>query len=547
MAAKELRFNEEARRLLQTGVDKLADTIKVTLGPRGRNVVLEKKWGAPTITNDGYTIAKEIDLEDPYENMGAKLAYEATNKTNDVAGDGTTTSAVLTQAMVHDGLRLVAAGSNPMELKVGIEEAVTRVVEHISTNATPVSSKDKEDIAYVAANSAADLVIGERIADALHKVGNEGVITVEDSQTFGVELEFTEGMQFDKGYISPYFISDADRQEAVLDEPYILIANQKISSVQDMLPVLEKVMQSGKALLVIAEDTDGEALATLVVNKIRGTFLSVAVKAPGFGERRKAQLQDIAILTGATVISEEVGLKLENVTLDLLGQARKVVVTKDDTTIVEGGGSREDVQARVKQIRNEIENSDSDWDSEKLSERLAKLSGGVAIIKVGAATEVELKEKKHRIEDAIQATRAAVEEGIVPGGGVALLRSIEAIDKLRGGSDDVKAGRDIVRRSLEAPLRQIAVNAGYEGGVVANKVLHDTEGNVGFDAAKGEYTDLIKAGIIDPAKVTRSTLQNAASVAALLITTEALVAEQPEDTPAMAGGGGGHDMGGMDF
>ncbi len=547
MAAKELRFNEEARRALQTGVDKLADTIKVTLGPRGRNVVLEKKWGAPTITNDGYTIAKEIDLEDPYENMGAKLAYEATNKTNDVAGDGTTTSAVLTQAMVHDGLRLVAAGSNPMELKVGIEEAVTRVVEHISTNATPVSSKDKEDIAYVAANSAADLVIGERIADALHKVGNEGVITVEDSQTFGVELEFTEGMQFDKGYISPYFISDADRQEAVLDEPYILIANQKISSVQDMLPVLEKVMQSGKALLVIAEDTDGEALATLVVNKIRGTFLSVAVKAPGFGERRKAQLQDIAILTGATVISEEVGLKLENVTLDLLGQARKVVVTKDDTTIVEGGGSREDVQARVKQIRNEIENSDSDWDSEKLSERLAKLSGGVAIIKVGAATEVELKEKKHRIEDAIQATRAAVEEGIVPGGGVALLRSIEAIDKLRGGSDDVKAGRGIVRRSLEAPLRQIAVNAGYEGGVVANKVLNDTEGNVGFDAAKGEYTDLIKAGIIDPAKVTRSTLQNAASVAALLITTEALVAEQPEDTPAMAGGGGGHDMGGMDF
>ncbi|MFB3049866.1 MAG: chaperonin GroEL [Acidimicrobiia bacterium] len=546
MAAKELRFNEEARRSLQTGVDKLADTIKVTLGPRGRNVVLEKKWGAPTITNDGYTIAKEIDLEDPYENMGAKLAYEATNKTNDVAGDGTTTSAVLTQAMVHDGLRLVAAGANPMELKVGIEEAVTRVVEHIAKNATPVSSNDREDIAYVASNSAADQVIGERIADALHKVGNEGVITVEDSQTFGVELEFTEGMQFDKGYISPYFISDADRQEAVLDEPYILIANQKISSVQDMLPVLEKVMQSGKALLVIAEDTDGEALATLVVNKIRGTFLSVAVKAPGFGERRKAQLQDIAILTGATVISEEVGLKLENVTLDLLGSARKVVVTKDDTTIVEGAGSRDDVAGRVKQIRNEIENSDSDWDSEKLSERLAKLSGGVAIIKVGAATEVELKEKKHRIEDAIQATRAAVEEGIVPGGGVALLRSIDAIDKLRGGSDDVKAGRDIIRRSLEAPLRQIAVNAGYEGGVVANKVLHDTEGNVGFDAAEGEYTDLIKAGIIDPAKVTRSTLQNAASVAALLITTEALVAEQPEDAPAMPAGGG-HDMGGMDF
>ena len=546
MAAKEIRFNEEARRGLQAGVDKLADTIKVTLGPLGRNVVLEKKWGAPTITNDGYTIAKEIDLEDPYENMGAKLAYEATNKTNDVAGDGTTTSAVLTQAMVHDGLRLVAAGANPMELKAGVEEAVTRVVEYIATAATPVSSDDKEDIAYVASNSAADQVIGERIADALHKVGNEGVITVEDSQTFGIELEFTEGMQFDKGYISPYFITDADRQEAVLDDPYILIANQKISSVQDMLPVLEKVMQSGKALLVIAEDTDGEALATLVVNKIRGTFPSVAVKAPGFGERRKAQLQDIAILTGATVISEEVGLKLENVTVDLLGQARKVVVTKDDTTIVEGAGSHEDVEARVKQIRNEIENSDSDWDSEKLSERLAKLSGGVAIIKVGAATEVELKEKKHRIEDAIQATRAAVEEGIVPGGGVALLRATEAIDKLRGGSDDVKAGRDLVRRSLEAPLRQISVNAGYEGGVVVNKVLHDSEGNTGFDASTGEYTDLIKAGIIDPAKVTRSTLQNAASVAALLVTTEALVAEQPEDAPAMPAGGG-HDMGGMDF
>ncbi len=545
MAAKELRFNEEARRGLQAGVDKLADTIKVTLGPLGRNVVLEKKWGAPTITNDGYTIAKEIDLEDPYETMGAKLAYEATNKTNVVAGDGTTTSAVLTQAMVHDGLRLVAAGANPMELKAGVEEAVTRVVEQIATAATPVSSNDKEAIAYVASNSAADQVIGERIAEALHKVGNEGVITVEDSQTFGVELEFTEGMQFDKGYISPYFITDADRQEAVLDDPYILIANQKISSVQDMLPVLEKVMQSGKALLVIAEDTDGEALATLVVNKIRGTFLSVAVKAPGFGERRKAQLQDIAILTGATVISEEVGLKLENVTIDLLGQARKVVVTKDDTTIVEGAGSHEDVEARVKQIRNEIENSDSDWDSEKLSERLAKLSGGVAIIKVGAATEVELKEKKHRIEDAIQATRAAVEEGIVPGGGVALLRATDAIDKLRGGSDDVKAGRDLVRRSLEAPLRQIAVNAGYEGGVVVNKVLHDTEGNTGFDASTGEYTDLIKAGIIDPAKVTRSTLQNAASVAALLVTTEALVAEQPEDAPAMPAGG--HDMGGLDF
>ncbi len=545
MAAKELRFDEEARRGLQAGVDKLADTVKVTLGPLGRNVVLEKKWGAPTITNDGVTIAKEIELEDPWENMGAQLAKEVANKTNDVAGDGTTTATVLAQAMVSDGLRLVAAGSNPMEMKMGIEEAVFKVVEHIAEDATPVSSDDKEAIAYVASNSAADQVIGDRIADAMQRVGNEGVITVEDSQTFGVELEFTEGMQFDKGYISPYFITDVDRQESVLEDCYVLIANQKISSVQDLLPMLEKVMQSGKPLLAIAEDVDGEALATLVVNKIRGTFLSCAVKAPGFGERRKAQLQDIAILTGATVISEEVGLKLENVTLDMLGQARKVVVTKDDTTIIEGVGSHEDVQARVKQIRNEIENSDSDWDSEKLAERLAKLSGGVAVIKVGAATEVELKEKKHRIEDAIQATRAAVEEGIVPGGGVALLRSVEAIDKLRGGTDDVKAGRDLVKRSLEAPLRQIAVNAGYEGGVVVDKVKN-TEGNVGFDASTGEYTDLIDAGIIDPAKVTRSTLQNAASVAALLITTEALVVEKPEDVPAMAGGGHG-DMGGMDF
>ena len=544
MAVKELRFDEEARRGLQAGVDKLADTVKVTLGPLGRNVVLEKKWGAPTITNDGVTIAKEIELEDPWENMGAQLAKEVANKTNDVAGDGTTTATVLAQAMVGDGLRLVAAGANPMEMKKGIEEAVLKVVEHIADDATPVSSDDKEAIAYVASNSAADQVIGDRIAEAMQRVGNEGVITVEDSQTFGVELEFTEGMQFDKGYISPYFITDVDRQESVLEDCYVLIANQKISSVQDLLPMLEKVMQSGKPLLAIAEDVDGEALATLVVNKIRGTFLSCAVKAPGFGERRKAQLQDIAILTGATVISEEVGLKLENVTLDMLGQARKVVVTKDDTTIIEGVGSHEDVQARVKQIRNEIENSDSDWDSEKLAERLAKLSGGVAVIKVGAATEVELKEKKHRIEDAIQATRAAVEEGIVPGGGVALLRSVEAVDKLRGGSDDVKAGRDIVKRSLESPLRQIAVNSGYEGGVVVDKVKN-TEGNVGFDASTGEYTDLIDAGIIDPAKVTRSTLQNAASVAALLITTEALVAEQPEDAPAMPGGHG--DMGGMDF
>jgi len=549
MAAKELRFNEEARRGLQTGVDKLADTVKVTLGPKGRNVVLEKKWGSPTITNDGVTIAKEIELDDPYENMGAQLAKEVANKTNDVAGDGTTTATVLAQAMVQDGLRLVAAGANPMEMKTGIEEAVARVVENIADGATPVSSDDKGAIAYVAANSAADKIIGERIADAMQKVGNEGVITVEDSQTFGVELEFTEGMQFDKGYISPYFITDPDRQEAVLDDPYVLIVNSKISSVQDMLPVLEKVMQSGKTLLIIAEDVEGEALATLVVNKIRGTFVSVAVKAPGFGERRKAQLQDIAVLTGGTVISEEVGLKLDGVTMDLLGKARKVVISKDNTTIVEGAGSHADVEARVKQIRGEIDNSDSDWDREKLAERLAKLSGGVAIIKVGAATEVELNEKKHRIEDAIQATRAAVEEGIVPGGGVALLRSGDAIDKLRGGSDDVKAGRQIVKRALEAPLRQISVNAGYEGGVVVNKVLNEYSGNEGFNAATGDYTDLIEAGIIDPAKVTRSTLQNAASIAGLLVTTEALVAEQKEEAPAMPGGGHDHagGMGGMDF
>jgi len=545
MAAKELSFNEEARRGLQAGVDKLADTVKVTLGPKGRNVVLEKKWGAPTITNDGVTIAKEIELEDPYENMGAQLAKEVANKTNDVAGDGTTTATVLAQAMVKDGLRLVAAGTNPMEMKRGIEEAVAKVVDAIATSATPVSSDDKGAIAYVAANSAADQTIGDRIADAMQKVGNEGVITVEDSQTFGVELEFTEGMQFDKGYISPYFITDADRQEAVLEDPYLLIVNSKISSVQDMLSILEKVMQSGKPLLIIAEDVEGEALATLVVNKIRGTFMSAAVKAPGFGERRKAQLQDIAILTGATVISEEVGLKLDGVTMDLLGRARKVVITKDDTTIVEGSGNSADVEARVRQIRQEIENSDSDWDREKLQERLAKLSGGVAVIKVGAATEVELKERKHRIEDAIQATRAAVEEGIVPGGGVALLRAGVAIDKLRGGTDDVKAGRQLVKRALEAPLRQIAVNAGHEGGVVVNKVLNESEGNEGFNAMTGEYIDLIADGVIDPAKVTRSTLQNAASIAALLITTEALVAEKPQDAPAMPAADGG--MGGMDF
>ena len=538
MAAKELKFSEEARRGLQAGVDLLANTVKVTLGPKGRNVVLEKKWGAPTITNDGVTIAKEIELEDPWENMGAQLAKEVANKTNDVAGDGTTTATVLAQAMVADGLRLVAAGANPMEMKVGIEEAVAKVVEAIEEMATPVDSEAKDQIAYVAANSAADETIGDNIAKALQKVGNEGVITVEDSQTFGVELEFTEGMQFDKGYISPYFITDADRQEAVLEDAYILIANQKISSVQDLLPVLEKVMQTGKAVVVLCEDVEGEGLATLVVNKIRGTFPSVAIKAPGFGERRKAMLQDIAILTGAQVISEEVGLKLENVTMDLLGKARKVVVTKDTTTIVEGAGSRDEVEARVKQIRREIDDSDSDWDREKLSERLAKLAGGVAVIKVGAATEVELKEKKHRIEDAIQATKAAVEEGIVPGGGVALLRATNAIDKLRGGTDDVKAGRQIVKRALESPIRQIAVNAGHEGGVVVERV-REAGGANGFDAATGQYVDLVDAGIIDPAKVTRSTLQNAASIAALLITTEALIAEEKQDEPIGAAGHGG--------
>jgi chaperonin GroEL len=542
MAAKELKFSEEARRGLRAGVDKLADTVKTTLGPKGRNVVLEKKWGAPTITNDGVTIAKEIELEDPYENMGAQLAKEVANKTNDVAGDGTTTATVLAQAMVQDGLRLVAAGANPMELKIGIEEAVTNVVEYIAEHSTEVDSNSKDQIAYVAANSAADTTIGERIAEAMKRVGNEGVITVEDSQTFGVDLDFTEGMQFDKGYISPYFITDPDRQEAVVEDPYILIANQKISSVQDLLPVLEKVMQTGKAILVLAEDVEGEALATLVVNRLRGTFSSVAVKAPGFGERRKAMLQDIAILTGATVISEEVGLKLDGVTIDMLGRARKVVVTKDDTTIVEGAGTHADVEARVKQIRQEIDNSDSDWDREKLQERLAKLSGGVAVIKVGAATEVELKEKKHRIEDAIQATRAAVEEGIVAGGGVTLLRASGAI-KNRGGSDDVKAGRTLVGRALEAPLRQIAINAGHEGGVVVEHVRNG-DGNFGFNAAVGEYMDLMEAGIIDPAKVTRATLQNAASIAGLLITTEALVAEEKEEE-LPAAGGHGHGMEGM--
>ncbi|MGB7861502.1 MAG: chaperonin GroEL [Acidimicrobiia bacterium] len=543
MPAKDLRFNEEARKGLQAGVDKLADTVKVTLGPKGRNVVLEKKWGAPTITNDGVTIAKEIELEDPYENMGAKLAYEVANKTDNVAGDGTTTATVLAQAMVREGLRQVAAGANPMELKRGIEAAVEAAVKAIGEQARDIETT--EEIAHVASISANnDTSIGTVIADAMDRVGKDGVITVEEGQTFGLELEFTEGMQFDKGYISPYFITDADRQEAVIEDPYILIANQKITSVNDLVPVLEKVMQTGKAVLVIAEDVEGEALATLVVNKIRGTFQSVAVKAPGFGERRKAMLQDIAILTGGTVISEEVGLKLENVTLELLGRARKIVVSKDNTTVIDGNGSEGDVKARIKQIEREIENTDSDWDREKLQERLAKLSGGVVVIKAGAATEVELKEKKHRIEDAVQAARAAVEEGVVPGGGVTLLRAQGSVDKVRGGSDDEKTGRYIVKKSMEEPIRQIAVNAGFEGGVVIEKVRAG-EGSFGFNAATGVYEDLLAAGVIDPAKVTRSTLQNAASIAALILTTEALVVEQPEDAPAMPGGHG-HD-GGMDF
>jgi chaperonin GroEL len=542
MAAKELRFDEDARRALEAGVNKLADVVKVTLGPKGRNVVLEKKWGAPTITNDGVTIAKEVELEDSWENMGAQLAKEVATKTNDVAGDGTTTATVLAQAMVREGLRNVAAGANPMELKRGMEQAVEKVVEFIGEFSVEIESRDQ--IAHVAAISAADSMIGERIAEAMDKVGKDGVITVEEGQTFGIELEFTEGMQFDKGFISPYFVTDSDRMEAVLEDPYILIANQKISSVNDMLPVLEKVMQSGKPLMVLTEDVEGEALATLIVNKIRGTFSSIAVKAPGFGERRKQQLQDIAILTGGTVISEEVGLKLENVSLDMLGRARKIVVTKDDTTIVDGAGSQADVQARIKQINREIENSDSDWDREKLQERLAKLAGGVAVIKVGAATEVELKEKKHRIEDALSATRAAVEEGVVPGGGVALLRAQDFVEKMRGGTSDEKTGRGIVRKALEEPLRQIAINAGFEGGVVADRVRNEG-GTTGFNAQTGVFEDLFSVGVIDPAKVTRSAVQNASSIASLLLTTEALIVEQKEEAPPMPAGGPGGP--GMDF
>ncbi|MFI5840431.1 chaperonin GroEL [Catenuloplanes sp. NPDC051500] len=539
--AKIIAFDEEARRGLERGMNTLADAVKVTLGPKGRNVVLEKKWGAPTITNDGVSIAKEIELEDPYEKIGAELVKEVAKKTDDVAGDGTTTATVLAQALVREGLRNVAAGANPLGLKRGIEAAVASVSEALSQLAKDVETK--EQIASTASISAGDSTVGEIIAEAMDKVGKEGVITVEESNTFGLELELTEGMRFDKGYISPYFWTDAERMEAVLDDPYILIANSKISSVKDVLPILEKVMQSGKPLLIIAEDVEGEALATLIVNKVRGTFKSVAVKAPGFGDRRKAMLTDIAILTGGQGISEELGLKLEGVTLDQLGRARKVQVTKDETTIVDGAGDADQINGRVAQIRAEIEKSDSDYDREKLQERLAKLAGGVAVIKVGAATEVELKERKHRIEDAVRNAKAAVEEGIVPGGGVALVQAGKtAFDKLDLVGDEA-TGANIVKVALDAPLRQIAVNAGLEGGVVVEKV-RNLEAGFGLNAATGEYVDLLKAGIIDPAKVTRSALQNAASIAALFLTTEAVVADKPEKNPAPAGA---PDGGGMDF
>lgn len=540
--AKMLRFDEEARRSLEAGVNKLADAVRVTLGPRGRNVVLDKKWGAPTITNDGVTIARDVELEDPWENMGAQLAKEVATKTNDVAGDGTTTATVLAQAMVREGMRNVAAGANPLGLKRGIEKAVDAAVEALAEMAREVDSTEKvAQVATISANN--DAEIGAKIAEAMEKVGRDGVITVEESNTFGLETEYVEGMQFDKGYISPYFVTDAERMEAVLDEPFILVANQKLAAIHELLPIMEKVMQAGRPLLVIAEDVEGEALATLVVNKIRGTFNSCAVKAPGFGERRKAMLQDIAILTGGQVVSEEVGLKLENLTTDLLGRARKVTVTKDSTTIVEGAGAGSDVEARIAQIRQEIERTDSDWDREKLQERLAKLAGGVAVIKVGAATEVELKEKKHRVEDALSATKAAVEEGIVPGGGVALLRVQSAIDGLALEGDQ-KTGAHIVKLALEEPMRQIASNAGREGSVIVEHVK-GLEGSNGFDAAAGEYKDLIEAGVIDPAKVTRSALQNAASIAALVLTTEALVAEKPEEEKAQAPAGPPGGMGMM--
>ncbi|MFI1205157.1 chaperonin GroEL [Streptomyces sp. BHT-5-2] len=539
--AKIIAFDEEARRGLERGMNQLADAVKVTLGPKGRNVVLEKKWGAPTITNDGVSIAKEIELEDPYEKIGAELVKEVAKKTDDVAGDGTTTATVLAQALVREGLRNVAAGANPMALKRGIEKAVEAVSGALLDQAKEIETK--EQIASTASISAADPQIGELIAEAMDKVGKEGVITVEESQTFGLELELTEGMRFDKGYISAYFATDMERMEAALEDPYILIVNSKISNVKDLLPLLEKVMQSGKPLLIIAEDVEGEALSTLVVNKIRGTFKSVAVKAPGFGDRRKAMLGDIAILTGGTVISEEVGLKLENAGLDLLGRARKVVITKDETTIVDGAGDSDQVQGRVNQIRAEIENSDSDYDREKLQERLAKLAGGVAVIKAGAATEVELKERKHRIEDAVRNAKAAVEEGIVAGGGVALLQASSVFEKLELDGDEA-TGAAAVKLALEAPLKQISVNAGLEGGVIVEKVRNLTPGH-GLNAATGDYVDMIAEGIIDPAKVTRSALQNAASIAALFLTTEAVIADKPEKAAAAAPGG--MPGGDMDF
>jgi chaperonin GroEL len=539
--AKTIAFDEEARRGLERGMNTLADAVKVTLGPKGRNVVLEKKWGAPTITNDGVSIAKEIELEDPYEKIGAELVKEVAKKTDDVAGDGTTTATVLAQAMVKEGLRNVAAGANPMALKRGIEVAVKAVGDALQEMAREVETK--EQIAQSASISAADTEIGEMIAEAMDKVGNEGVITVEESNTFGLELELTEGMRFDKGYISPYFVTDTERMETVLEDPYILVVNSKISAIKDLLPVLEKVMQAGKPLAIIAEDVEGEALATLIVNKLKGNFKSVAVKAPGFGDRRKAMLQDIAILTGGQVISEEVGLKLETTELDMLGRARKVVVTKDETTIVEGAGDAEQIAGRVNQIRAEIEASDSDYDREKLQERLAKLAGGVAVIKAGAATEVELKERKHRIEDAVRNAKAAVEEGIVAGGGVALIQAAPVLDKLELEGDEA-TGANIVRVAIEAPLKQIAINSGLEGGVVAEKVKNMEVGH-GLNAATGEYGDMLGFGIADPVKVTRSALQNAASIAGLFLTTEAVIADKPEKQPAGAGADAG--MGGMDF
>jgi len=542
LAAKALKFDEEARRALEAGVNKLADAVSVTLGPKGRNVVLDKKWGAPTITNDGVTIAKEVELEDPWENMGAQLAKEVATKTNDVAGDGTTTATVLARAMVHRGMRNVAAGANPMALKRGIEKGVAAAVEAIMAQAKEIDSKD--EIAHVASISAASTEIGETIAEALDKVGKDGVVTVEESNTFGIELEFVEGMQFDKGYISPYFVTDQERMEAVLEEPYILIVNKKISSVQEILPVLEKVLQAGKPLVIIAEDVEGEAIATLVVNKLRGGLKVAAVKAPGFGDRRKAMLEDIAILTGGQLISEDLGIKLENVTTAMLGRAKKVIIEKEKTTIVGGAGKKKDIEARVGQIKAQIEETTSDYDREKLQERLAKLAGGVAVIRVGGATEIEVKEKKDRVEDALNATRAAVEEGIVPGGGVALLRAKKAVGRLTNDNPDIQAGINILLKALESPVRQIAENSGVEGSIVVGKILENKSETFGFDAQKEEYVDLVDAGIIDPAKVVRHALQDAASVAGLLITTEAMVAELPkEPSPPMPGGGGG--MGGM--